>query len=480
MLHKLQEAGADDRRSGPDWIELDMHGRRPRAVDVRTAPYPAFPTDMQAQFAALDCVADGVGTIIETIFENRFMHMLEMRRLGAEIRLEGNTAIIKGVPRLTAAPVMATDLRASASLVLAGLVAEGRTEIDRIYHIDRGYESIEEKLAQLGARDPARAELGAADSTARSAPAALPSTRASASVKRLRRRAHAGELHAMLPGLRLAMRASASCALRTGAPSMVSIMSPRAQAGLQRRAIRVQVADHHAGVRQARAAAHRSADVLEHDADPAADHAAVLQDLAHHAAHQVHRDRDADAFGAQVLAQHRGVDADQLAARIDQRAAGVADVDRRVGLDEVLERGDAELRAAGGADDAVRHRLRQAERIADGQHDIADLQRGPSGRASSPAVCGRSIFSTARSVSGSRPTTLAAAMRPSASCTLIWSKSCDHMVVGDDVTLAHRRSRRSPGRSALAPGNAAARGRRATARVPMPARVRSPCAVYRC
>jgi UDP-N-acetylglucosamine 1-carboxyvinyltransferase len=150
VLLKLQEAGARI-ESGPDWIDLDMQGRRPKALDIRTAPYPAFPTDMQAQFAALDCVADGVGTIIETIFENRFMHMLEMRRMGAEIRLEGNTAIIKGVPRLTAAPVMATDLRASASLVLAGLVAEGRTEIDRIYHIDRGYESIEEKLSQLGA-----------------------------------------------------------------------------------------------------------------------------------------------------------------------------------------------------------------------------------------------------------------------------------------------------------------------------------------
>jgi UDP-N-acetylglucosamine 1-carboxyvinyltransferase len=151
VLLKLQEAGAVV-ETGKDWIDVDMRGRRPRSVDVRTAPYPAFPTDMQAQFAALDCVADGVGTIIETIFENRFMHMLEMRRMGAEIRLEGNTAIIKGVPRLTAAPVMATDLRASASLVLAGLVAEGRTEIDRIYHIDRGYESIEEKLSQLGAQ----------------------------------------------------------------------------------------------------------------------------------------------------------------------------------------------------------------------------------------------------------------------------------------------------------------------------------------
>jgi UDP-N-acetylglucosamine 1-carboxyvinyltransferase len=151
VLQKLREAGARV-EVGDNWIELDMRGRRPRSVDVRTAPYPAFPTDMQAQFAALDCIADGVGTIIETVFENRFMHMLEMRRMGAEIRLEGNTAIIRGVPKLTAAPVMATDLRASASLVLAGLVAEGTTQIDRIYHIDRGYETIEEKLAQLGAQ----------------------------------------------------------------------------------------------------------------------------------------------------------------------------------------------------------------------------------------------------------------------------------------------------------------------------------------
>jgi UDP-N-acetylglucosamine 1-carboxyvinyltransferase len=150
VIAKLQEAGATV-ATGKDWIELDMRGRRPRSVDVRTAPYPAFPTDMQAQFAALDTIAEGVGTVIETIFENRFMHMLEMRRMGAEIRLEGNTAIIRGVEKLKAAPVMATDLRASASLVLAGLVAEGRTDIERIYHIDRGYEAIEEKLMQLGA-----------------------------------------------------------------------------------------------------------------------------------------------------------------------------------------------------------------------------------------------------------------------------------------------------------------------------------------
>ena len=151
VIGKLRESGASV-ESGDTWIEIDMRKRRPKAVDIRTAPYPAFPTDMQAQFAALNTVANGVGTIIETIFENRFMHMLEMRRMGAEIRLEGNTAIIKGVERLTAAPVMATDLRASASLVLAALVADGRTEIERIYHIDRGYEAIEEKLLQLGAK----------------------------------------------------------------------------------------------------------------------------------------------------------------------------------------------------------------------------------------------------------------------------------------------------------------------------------------
>jgi UDP-N-acetylglucosamine 1-carboxyvinyltransferase len=128
-----------------------MRGRRPKSVDVRTAPYPAFPTDMQAQFAALDTIANGVGTVVETIFENRFMHMLEMRRMGAEIRLEGNTAIIHGVGQLTAAPVLATDLPASPACARR-LVARGRTDIERIYHIDRGYEAIEEKLAQLGAQ----------------------------------------------------------------------------------------------------------------------------------------------------------------------------------------------------------------------------------------------------------------------------------------------------------------------------------------
>jgi UDP-N-acetylglucosamine 1-carboxyvinyltransferase len=129
-----------------------MQGKRPKAVSIRTAPYPAFPTDMQAQFIALNIIAEGTGTITETIFENRFMHVQEMQRMGADIKLEGNTAICHGVPSLTGAPVMATDLRASASLVLAGLVATGNTTVDRIYHIDRGYECIEEKLTQLGAK----------------------------------------------------------------------------------------------------------------------------------------------------------------------------------------------------------------------------------------------------------------------------------------------------------------------------------------
>ena len=150
VLIKLSEAGAVI-ETGEDWIDIDMQGRRPRAIDIRTAPYPAFPTDMQAQFCAMNAVADGVGTITETIFENRFQHVLEMQRMGADIQLEGHTAICTGVDRLTAAPVMATDLRASAGLVLAGLAAAGDTVVDRIYHVDRGYERIEEKLRQLGA-----------------------------------------------------------------------------------------------------------------------------------------------------------------------------------------------------------------------------------------------------------------------------------------------------------------------------------------
>ena len=150
VLQSLREAGAEI-TVGEDWIELDMHGKRPQAINIHTAPYPALPTDMQAQFTALNVVAEGTGTITETVFENRFMHVQEMQRMGAKIQLEGNTAISTGVEQLAGAPVMATDLRASASLVLAGLVAEGETVIDRIYHIDRGYERIEEKLAQLGA-----------------------------------------------------------------------------------------------------------------------------------------------------------------------------------------------------------------------------------------------------------------------------------------------------------------------------------------
>jgi UDP-N-acetylglucosamine 1-carboxyvinyltransferase len=150
VLAKLRDAGATI-NVGDDWIELDMRGRVPLAVDINTSPYPGFPTDMQAQFTALNSIADGVATITETVFENRFMHVNELQRMGANIRIEGNTAVIQGVDGLRAAPVMATDLRASASLVLAGLVAEGETIVDRIYHIDRGYECIEEKLQQLGA-----------------------------------------------------------------------------------------------------------------------------------------------------------------------------------------------------------------------------------------------------------------------------------------------------------------------------------------
>lgn len=151
VLQKLTEAGADIEQ-GDDWISLNMHGRQPKAVNIKTAPFPGFPTDMQAQFTALNSVAQGTGTIIETVFENRFMHVQELRRMGAHIDIVGNTAICHGIPQLTAAPVMATDLRASASLVLAALIANGETMVDRIYHIDRGYECIEEKLMQLGAR----------------------------------------------------------------------------------------------------------------------------------------------------------------------------------------------------------------------------------------------------------------------------------------------------------------------------------------
>ncbi len=151
VLHKLTEAGAVV-ETGSDWIELDMQGKRPLAVDIHTDPYPAFPTDMQAQFCTLNAVAEGVGVVTETVFENRFMHIPELQRMGADIRLEGNTAICSGQEELKGAPVMATDLRASASLVIAGLVADRDTLVDRIYHVDRGYQNIEEKLSGLGAR----------------------------------------------------------------------------------------------------------------------------------------------------------------------------------------------------------------------------------------------------------------------------------------------------------------------------------------
>jgi len=150
ILAKLEEAGAEI-VTGEDWISLDMHGKRPKAVNLKTAPYPGFPTDMQAQFSALNAIALGSGRITETIFENRFMHIDEMARMGAQVVVEGNTVIQQGVERLKAAPVMATDLRASASLVIAALVADGETVIDRIYHIDRGYDCIEEKMGALGA-----------------------------------------------------------------------------------------------------------------------------------------------------------------------------------------------------------------------------------------------------------------------------------------------------------------------------------------
>jgi len=151
VLGKLADTGADV-HAGDGWVELDMRGRRPRSVDITTAPYPGFPTDMQAQFTALNTIASGTGVITETIFENRFMHVQELQRLGADIRVKGKTAIVRGVQALNGAPIMATDLRASASLVLAGLVADGVTVIDRVYHLDRGYEIIEEKLSALGAR----------------------------------------------------------------------------------------------------------------------------------------------------------------------------------------------------------------------------------------------------------------------------------------------------------------------------------------
>jgi UDP-N-acetylglucosamine 1-carboxyvinyltransferase len=150
ILCKLEEAGATI-QLGEDWVTLDMHGQRPRAIDISTAPYPGLATDMQAQFMALDCIADGTASISENIFENRFMHVSELQRMGAQIRVNGNTAIVTGVENMTGAPVMATDLRASAGLVLAALAADGETIIDRVYHVDRGYERIEEKLSALGA-----------------------------------------------------------------------------------------------------------------------------------------------------------------------------------------------------------------------------------------------------------------------------------------------------------------------------------------
>ncbi len=151
VIQKFKESGASV-EVGDDWIELDMRGRKLKAVDIRTEPHPAFPTDMQAQFMAMNCVSEGIGVVVETIFENRMMHVAELMRMGANIRLEGNTAIVAGMPSLRGAPVMATDLRASACLILAGLAAKGITMVDRIYHTDRGYEKIEDKLSAVGAK----------------------------------------------------------------------------------------------------------------------------------------------------------------------------------------------------------------------------------------------------------------------------------------------------------------------------------------
>ena len=150
MLCKFEEAGAS-LTLGEDWVSLDMHGARPEAIDISTAPYPGLATDMQAQFMAMNTVANGASTVVETIFENRFMHVQELQRMGAKIRLNGNTAMITGADHLTGAPVMATDLRASAGLILAGLVAEGETVVERVYHVDRGYERVEDKFTKLGA-----------------------------------------------------------------------------------------------------------------------------------------------------------------------------------------------------------------------------------------------------------------------------------------------------------------------------------------
>lgn len=151
VLQKFKDCGASVEK-GDDWVEIDMRGRKLKSVDIRTEPHPAFPTDMQAQFMAMNCVAEGIGVVVETIFENRMMHVAELMRMGANIRLEGNTAIVAGMPSLRGAPVMATDLRASACLILAGLAAKGITIVDRIYHTDRGYEDIEGKLTGLGAK----------------------------------------------------------------------------------------------------------------------------------------------------------------------------------------------------------------------------------------------------------------------------------------------------------------------------------------
>jgi UDP-N-acetylglucosamine 1-carboxyvinyltransferase len=293
---KLRGGGRASSTTGDDWIELDMRGKRPRSVDIRTAPYPAFPTDMQAQFAALNTVAEGVGTIIETIFENRFMHMLEMRRMGAEIRLEGNTAIIKGVPRLTAAPVMATDLRASASLVLAGWSPKGAP---------RSTASTTSIAATSASRRSSRS-WARRSGACRTEPRGVIVTAAVSAGASIDLHVHAERRVPRSPSSSrcclacvLAMRASPSCmALRTGAPFTASMIVPPGQphfeGGLNRGT----------GSRWRRRAcaspseaASLGAHILARRSDPAADDAAMLHDLLHHAPDQVHGDGEADAFG---------------------------------------------------------------------------------------------------------------------------------------------------------------------------------------
>jgi UDP-N-acetylglucosamine 1-carboxyvinyltransferase len=363
VIIKLEEAGAKVGR-GDNWVEVDMRGRRPAAVDIRTAPYPAFPTDMQAQFAALNTVANGVGTIIETIFENRFMHMLEMRRMGAEIRLEGNTAIIKGVERLTAAPVMATDLRASSpkdrpmwsgSIISIGATRRSRRSCSS---------SVRGSAARPG--EPARARL----------------------LRRLARRALDDRKLERVDGVRMAAgELDFGARLQRGefADEVLGAFDgiaverrdeiARPDAGVESGTLHQDVHHGHAAPRDTELRSLFGRQILGHEAEPAAHHVAVSQDLLHHAAHQIHRNGEADALRAAVRSiEHRRVDSHQIAASIDQRAPGIPEIDGGVGLDEVFERRKSELAAPRGAHDALRNRLAEPVGVADGEHDISHPQ----------------------------------------------------------------------------------------------------------